>query len=121
MLLISDGIDSGSDRSFGQAITESQSAQAVVYTLGMTKRNHRVLNRNHLRWLARETGGMAFVDGESARAIFSAIDEDVRSLYLIGFSPSSPCDGNFHYLSVTARSGLQTRARSGYVATCSGR
>ena len=118
MLLISDGIDSGSDRSFGDAITEAQTAGAVVYTLGLTNRKQRVVNRNHMRSLARETGGMAFIEGEPARTIFPAIDEDVRSLYLLGFSPAFPCDGNFHYLAVTARAGLTTRARSGYIATC---
>ena len=75
--------------------------------------------QNHLRELAENTGGRAFVGyGDTARAVRELV-EDNDSVYLLGYYPEPlERDGKFHdvEIRIKGRSDLKVRARAGYSA-----
>jgi hypothetical protein len=70
-----------------------------------------------IRAIAKQTGGIAYVNNAIAKNIREAVD-DGRVTYTIGFYPSQDeWDGKFHSLKVTVnRPGVEVRTRSGYFA-----
>jgi Ca-activated chloride channel family protein len=79
---------------------------------------------NVLRALAENSGGRAFMLAESLinrgtqiERVLSAIADELRAQYTLGFYPSRPDDGKYHLLRVRALSGNNVRARKGYLAT----
>jgi len=121
LVLITDGQDTGSDRSLAQVIAAAQKNSVTVYTVGVggkTGLPEAALNAADLRRAGEETGGAYFGEDQGAQAIFERINEDLRSQYVLGFSPSQPCDDQFHTLRVTAGEGRDVRTRAGYRAEC---
>lgn len=72
----------------------------------------------YLQTLASRTGGrmLAAETLESSRSAFSAIAEELRSQYLVGYyATHSKRDGKYHKIKLeVARKGVQVRARLGY-------
>jgi VWFA-related protein len=70
--------------------------------------------------LAEETGGRYYDTSkkDTAAGIFAKVEEDLRNLYVVGFSVAeSDLDGKFHQLEIeTTRPGVKIRARKGYIA-----
>ena len=127
LLLLTDGIDSGSDRPLDDAIQAAQEAETAVYSIGVKGEQASInfggpvrfartaLNKDELKYLAGDTGGAAFLDNRSPEKIFAQIEQELRGLYLLGFSPQGvACDGAFHALEVSAGTGLRVRSRKGY-------
>jgi VWFA-related protein len=127
LLVLTDGMDSGSDRRLDDAIQAAQEAETAVYSIGVKGENASIglggpvriartgLNREELKYLADDTGGAAFLDNRSPAKIFAQIEQELRGLYLIGFSPpDGTCDGAFHGLEVSAGKDLRVRTRKGY-------
>jgi Ca-activated chloride channel family protein len=127
LILLSDGIDTGSQHSLTNTIEASQGADALVYTLaskflpfGWATPPSVIQMRatSNLRRLAEETGGGAYnAKGDSSR-IFADIEADLRNLYVLGFQvPEKDRDGNFHEIKISStRPGAHIRARKGYVS-----
>jgi hypothetical protein len=74
-----------------------------------------------LKKMSDETGGRVFhVDGRnSLQDIFTQIQEEMRSQYSIGYTPTNPNkDGSYRKLEIrTAAKELKVQARKGYYAT----
>lgn len=123
MLLLTDGWDTGSDRGVTDAIEACQGADTVVFSIRYNpyKFSLPALTRGQhdLQRIARETGGLAF-EGESDKlpAIFDRIEADLRSQYVLGYTPSAAQNpGSYHKIKVkVTRPGLAVRARQGYYA-----
>lgn len=122
LVLLTDGQDTGSDRTLAQVIAAAQQAGVTVYPCGVggnPAMKEGALNELALRQLGEETGGVMFTEKQGAAEIFERINLDLRSQYVIGFSPTVTCDGQFHRLQVTAGDGRKVRTRAGYQAsTC---
>ncbi len=127
LLVLTDGVDSGSDQRLADAIQAAQEAETAVYSIGVKGEQSSIglvgrvriartgLNRDELKYLADDTGGAAFLDNRSPEKVFAQIEEELRGLYLIGFSPQGvACDGEFHELEVTAGKDRRVRSRKGY-------
>jgi VWFA-related protein len=142
MLLLTDGLDGGSQHGLDDAIRSCQNADTTLYSIqyfdffkklppGLPEEGVRVLRsegmrrqlehdarkcRRNLERLSTETGGR-FYDGEAANVddIFSSIEADLRSQYVIGYTqPKTPKRG-YHRIKVRVnRPGLVVRARDGY-------
>jgi Ca-activated chloride channel homolog len=135
LVLLSDGEDTGGPHTLTDAIEAAQDADAPVYAMVFNPFAGRVaflapvapvgllgskIAEGRMRRLAEETGGR-FYDAskkDTAAGIFAQIEEDLRNLYVVGFSvPEADRDGKFHELKImTTREGVKIRARKGYIA-----
>ena len=125
IIILSDGMDTGSDISLTNVIEMAQSAEVVVYSIkyaspmrfiSLAATIAQAVSRG-LERLSRETGGLAFSNpGHKISDVFSQIESDLRNLYVLGFTPPHEAhDGTFHKLDVMIdRPELLVRARSGY-------
>ncbi len=127
IVVLSDGMDTGSDIGLNDVIEMAQSAGIVVYSIkyaspmrfvSITGAIAQAVSRG-LDRLSRETGGLEFPNPRRKTAeVFARIEADLRNMYVIGFVPPEDArDGRFHKLAVTTiRADLVVRARSGYQA-----
>jgi VWFA-related protein len=127
IVVLSDGMDTGSDISLTDLIEMAQSAEAVVYSIkyanpmrfiSITATIAQAASRG-LERLSRETGGLTFPNpGRKTSEVFSKIESDLRNMYVLGFTPPDDArDGKFHKLEVkTVRKELVVRFRAGYWA-----
>jgi len=122
VILLSDGMDVGSARSVTDAIEAAQSADTLVYsirTLGTLAKYSpaarlRAELTKSMQRLSNETGGKQF--SSSSDSVFAEIENDLRNLYVLGFTPPEEArDGKFHKLEVkVSNPELRVRARKGY-------
>lgn len=114
LLILSDGIDTGSSHPLPEAAEELQRAEAVVYAIQYPRQSRR--SPVGLQRLAEQTGGLRFTppaDSDSSDPIFARIEEDLRNQYVLGFHP--PAQGGYHRLELSTRvEGLRLRTRAGY-------
>jgi Ca-activated chloride channel homolog len=125
LLLISEGEDNRSRRSFRQLKRLSQESAALVYAVGITDYALRNSNARYLlQDLAEQSGGKAFFP-RSAEAMSEAFEEialELRQQYSLGYTPSDfVADGKWRKLKVkvTPPAGtpdIVVRARTGYYA-----
>ena len=125
ILLFTDGADFGSRQSSGRALERARDAEVMIYGIGLEteffdgqsvvrSKPDAILNR-----FANETGGGFFDLKKNAdlNTSFTRIAQELRSQYLLGFSPPS-LDGKVHRLEVRVkRTGLKARSRRSYVAS----
>lgn len=128
IIVLSDGVDTGSDIRLSDVIQMAQSAGTVVYSIKYVSPMHflsiggaiaQAVSRG-LERLSRETGGLVFANpGKNISEVFAKIEADLRNLYVLGFTPPAESrDGQFHRLEVTTtRADLRVRARAGYWAS----
>ncbi len=124
LIVLSDGWDTGSDRSLEDAIEAAQSAETAVYTIKFTSAAAGpflpvVALRHGMDKLSDETGGSAYglLHGDMHK-VFQQIEEDLRNLYVLGYTPANAAhDGTFRKIEVIpSRKDIQIRTRKGYVA-----
>ncbi len=128
ILLFTDGADFGSRLNSGKALERARAGEVMIYGIGLEteffngqsvvrSKPDSILNR-----FANETGG-GFFDlkkDSDLGASFTRIAQELRSQYLLGFSPAA-LDGKVHKLEVRVkRPGLKARSRRSYVATTEG-
>lgn len=122
MVVISDGVDVGSRVSREQAIEAAQKADAIIYAIYYADPRYQFFGDGYgaLKRMAEETGGRVFRVSrrQPLEAIFAEIQEEMRSQYSIGYTPTNPAkDGSFRRLQIqTRQKGLRVQARKGYYA-----
>ncbi|MEI9814172.1 MAG: VWA domain-containing protein [Acidobacteriota bacterium] len=123
LIVLSDGIDTGSQHSLNTTIEAAQTADTPVYTIvtsgGLLLLPMRIRGGKALRKLAEETGGRAYGSVKDGSAgVFAQIEAELRNLYVLTFLvPENERDGKFHTLEVkTTRKGARVRSRRGYTA-----
>ena len=123
VVLISDGLDNLSKTKPGTVIDAAREKSVSFYVIHLplfAPRDGRLAVRppaEGFRGLAEKTGGKYFLAADSPLAprakidlapIFRAIEEDLRSQYLIGFYVSEKAhDGKLHKLSLSLPDGLE--------------
>lgn len=117
MLIISDGLDNGSQRHLDDSIEAVQATNTVVYGICY---DNRFSGCSYLKNIAEPTGGRMFQAGKKLTLdeIFATIETELRSQYSIGFAPLNAAhDGKFRKLHVKVLPhGLRVAVRSGYYA-----
>ena len=111
-VVLTDGVDEGSSISLTDAIESAQRANTLVYCILFSDSSYyggRMLGpsgKRVLERLASETGGAFFEVSKNrdVASIFSAIEDDLRSEYSIGFVSDQPIvHSGFRQLRVTAK------------------
>lgn len=127
IVILSEGVDTGSDVTLEDTIEVAQTAGVAVYAVkylspaSLSSVKSTVIEKltKGLDRLSHETGGLTFSgSGKKDAEVFSRIESALRGTWVIGFTPPSDArDGRFHKLDVkTPRSNLVTRCPSGYWA-----
>lgn len=127
IILITDGIDSSaSQHGLQDAIEAAQAASSPVYAIRYRSAAYLAQNPvialtlpfdHGLDKLALETGGRLFANPRNHLAeIFTQIENELRSQYILAFAPHPPSDGrSFHKVEVrTKAKGFIVRAPKGY-------
>src|SRR5689334_8213066 len=127
IVVITDGVDTGSKKTREQAIREAQLADTVVYSVyytdpgayggGLTFGGG---GEGELKKLSDETGGRVLkVDRKNTLDdLFKEIQEEMRSQYAIAYTPTNPKkDGTYRKLEFKmANKDHKVQARKGYYA-----
>jgi len=127
LIVLTDGVDVGSDSSLADAIEAAQRADTLVYSIlfsdpgayGYLSFGHKD-GRSVLTRLSHETGGGFFEVSkrQTIQRIFAAIQEELRSQYNLGFVSDQPVRiSEFRKLQLAARQkGMVVQARGEYWA-----
>lgn len=128
ILLFTDGADFGSRQGSGGALERARNEEVMIYGIGLETEffNGQSMVRSKpdaiLNRFAGETGGGFFDLKKNADlgTAFTRIAQELRSQYLIGFSPAV-LDGKIHKLDIRLkRPGLKSRSRRSYTASAEG-
>jgi VWFA-related protein len=147
LILMSDGDDRGSKKTLYGAVESAQRADTLVYTIlfqdpdymgmggfggprmgrrggypggGYPGGGNRPDGKKVMEQLAGETGGRFF---EVSRKwpidkVFAAIEEDLRNMYSLGYTPDQPGNGGYRHIHLAAKQkGLIVQTRDGYYPT----
>jgi len=123
MVVVTDGGDTTSIKSFHQALEALQLADTVLYPILVVPitndAGRNIGGENALTTFAAGTGGRVFTPSSSAELdrAFSDILRELRTQYLIGFYPKDvpPTKDRFHTLKVNVQGrNLRVLTRSGY-------
>jgi Ca-activated chloride channel family protein len=136
LLLLTGGLDTGSDHTLSDAIAACQRAGTMVYSVrdpeqyqaraeswqaltGRSVEHNYLSEKPDLERISRETGGLAF-DRATAElpVVLDRIEADLGSQYVLGFVPSAAHGTrNLHKLQVkVALPDLKVRAQDRYYA-----
>ncbi|MES1257359.1 MAG: VWA domain-containing protein [Acidobacteriota bacterium] len=126
IILITDGEDQGSTETEKAAIEAAQKADAIIYgILYVDRQFYGAFGGGYggasvLKHMSEETGGHLFeVDRKnSLDNIFQQIQEEMRTQYLIGYTPTNPKkDGSYRKIDLRAKTkDLKVQVRKGYYA-----
>jgi Ca-activated chloride channel family protein len=123
LVVVTDGGDTTSAKTFHQALEAAQLADAVIYSILVmpitNDAGRNIGGENALATMAARTGGRVFAPsvGPALDEAFSEILRDLRTQYLLAFYPRNtpPTKERFHRLEIKLkRPGLQVQARNGY-------
>ena len=123
IIVVTDGGDTTSSKTFHDALEAAQRADAVLYAVLVvpitSDAGRNVGGENALTTMSAGTGGRVFAPavGPDLDKAFADILRDLRTQYLLGFYPRGipPSKNRFHRLEVrVSRPGLRVQTRSGY-------
>ncbi|MCS7314486.1 MAG: VWA domain-containing protein [Bryobacterales bacterium] len=129
LVLVTDGVDMGSRVKLADAIEAAHKADAIIYSVhffdpGAYRGFWVSPGDRELKTMSEETGGRLFRVSRSRtlEAIFDEIEQELRSQYSLGYTPSNPArDGKFRRIEIRTRNkDLRVQARKGYYALAAG-
>ena len=127
IILLTDGFDTSSQKKMDEAIDRAVRADAVIYSIGIGDEYYGGIDEGRLKKLSERTGGRAFFprDEQDLRAAFAQIQEELRSQYLVAYSPTNKNrDGSYRRVQIEVanpqiRKNLRLTYRQGYFAKAS--
>jgi VWFA-related protein len=125
IILISDGDDTASRYTLPQALTTVQKNDVLIYAISINrlagvKSDERERGDKAIRQMVDETGGRAYYPTKISElsAEFKKIEEELRSQYVLAYTPTNPFDGTYRKLRVDmVDKKLKARTRAGYIAS----
>ena len=103
IILLTDGIDTGSRLKQRQAINHALESEVIVYSIGIGDEQRYGVETAGLRKVSEPTGGRAIFPKKDIdlRAAFTQIQQELLSQYVISFaSAHDKSDGSFHKLRI---------------------
>jgi len=128
IVLISDGYDNNSRYSLAEALDMAQKTDSVIYAIstnktaeaGVTDKKERDEGDKAIRQMVDETGGRAYFPKklDDVTEEFQKIEAELRSQYVLAYSPQNPFDGTYRKIRVElADKKLVARTRAGFKAS----
>lgn len=124
LILLTDGEDQGSQENLNRALEAAQKADCIIYAIDIVDRAFYGLGDvgfngdSVLRKLCEQTGGNVIKVRKikNTSAAFQEIADELRTQYLLGYTPSNPRkDSGFRKIKVHVSHGdYKVQARSGY-------
>jgi len=117
LVLLSDGEDSRSRYTFAETLEFAQRSGVGIYTIALGLDLRQLEARSVLQRLARETGGrfFAIAAARELESIYSSIEQELRSQYLIVYQSTHEEGGDFRRVEVEVESGdLKAKTIPGY-------
>jgi Ca-activated chloride channel family protein len=125
IILLTDGYDTSSGKKFDEAVEHALKADAIIFSIGIGDDFVSGVDRGSLNKLSERTGGRAYFprNDEDLRAAFAQIQDELRSQYLISYTPSNKArDGSFRRVQIEVanpellKNNLRLTYRQGYFA-----
>jgi len=131
LLLVTDGDDTASEKTFEDAIKAAEESNATIYAIGVYSEDdleHDKKTVRHskkiLEQLAEATGGLAYFPAQldQVTPICEQVAREIRNQYTLGYYPTNTAhDGTFRPVAVkvippNGRGKLSVRTRTGYFA-----
>jgi Ca-activated chloride channel homolog len=125
IILLTDGHDTSSQKKMDAAIDSALKVDVVVYAIGIGDEYYGGVNKGTLRKISERTGGRAFFpeDESELRAAFAQIQLELRSQYLVAYSPTNKNkDGSYRRVQIEIlnpelrKQNLRLTYRQGYFA-----
>jgi Ca-activated chloride channel homolog len=125
IILISDGYDTASAYSLDEATEMAQKHDIVIYAISVNKitnssGSEKSDGNKAIKHLVTETGGKAYYPSKLTELgiEFQKIEEELRSQYLLSFTPAGPFNGAFRRVRVElSDKKFKAHTRTGYYAT----
>jgi VWFA-related protein len=118
MIILTDGVDQGSQVKLREALEAAQKADVICYVLLMFDPRYGS-DMSDMSRLAEQTGGRAISVGNPDKLgkAFDEISNELRSQYSAGYTPTNEKhDGTFRKIEVKSKEGYKVQARKGYYA-----
>lgn len=125
IILLTDGVDSSSQKKMDEAIERAVKGDVLIYSIGIGDAYRGGINKDALRKVSERTGGRAFFPEDDAdlRAAFAQIQRELREQYLVAYSPTNKNrDGSFRKVQIEVinpelrKQNLKLTYRQGYFA-----
>jgi Ca-activated chloride channel homolog len=125
IILISDGYDNSSDYSLDEATEMAQKHDVVIFAISVNKMSNASGSEKKdgdktIKHLVTETGGKAYFPEKLTElgVEFRKIEQELRSQYLLSYTPQGLFDGAFRKIRVELTDKkFKAHTRSGYYAT----
>jgi VWFA-related protein len=119
IVVITDGIDQGSQTKLSATLEAAQRADTAVYVLLAYDYDYGARSED-IGKICKETGGRVIDVGQKPGEVEKAIaqiSEELRNQYYIGYTPTQKPDGTYRKLHVRVKDGeLRVQVRKGYYA-----
>jgi VWFA-related protein len=118
MIILTDGVDQGSQVKLREALEAAQKADVICYVLLMFDPRYGS-DMSDMGRLDEQTGGRAISVGNTDKLgqAFTEISNELRSQYSLGYTPiNEKHDGTFRKIEVKSKDGYKIQARKGYYA-----
>ena len=126
IVVLSDGEDTSSLKTYDDVLDESKRAEAVIYAIGLRSKDELAPRHGFnegdfvMRSFAQETGGWAFFvdDLSQLGAVYVKIADELANQYVIGYTPKNrKHDGAWRKVAIrVTHPDANARTRSGYFA-----
>ena len=116
IFLLTDGDDRSSHYGFDEALETARRSGITIYVLGVKVPRLDLQARTRLERLAQDTGGRSFFvdDAGALGPVYTAIEEELRSRYLLVYQPEHAGGNEFRAVEVRVEGGLEVQAPRGY-------
>lgn len=118
MIILTDGVDQGSQEKLKDALEAAQKADVICYVLLLFDPRYGS-DMSDMNRLAEQTGGRAISVGSSNKLdkAFAEISKELRSQYSLAYTPTNEKhDGTFRKIEIKSKDGYKVQARKGYYA-----
>jgi len=122
LVIVSDGSDNASATSFEDVVKKVQSANVVIYAVGLIDPAEMQRTPKQLRDLAEVSGGELYRPGgvKQVRDVLERIAKEIRHTYVMAYEPDSVRPGGLRHIRVAVRTPnnqkVAVRTRAGYLS-----